>query len=132
MTFAQWLFQKYLDWQKEIGSRQTIEEFARHLKTSQPTVSEWMSGKYKPKSAKQINRLTELYGLEVYDVLNLPRPVSIPYDQFPPELKSTITEALAEASAIVTARGLSPDSPETLEIARVILSDHLSKLGKTE
>lgn len=72
-TFSDWINRKFVEWQANEGKRKTIEEFAVYLGTSRPLVNMWMNGNKKP-GKENINILAELFGNEIYDVLDLPRP----------------------------------------------------------
>ena len=71
--FPDWITRKFVEWQAAEGRRKTIEEFAAYLGTSRPLVNMWMNGNKKP-GKENINILAEIYGNEIYDVLDLPRP----------------------------------------------------------
>ncbi len=53
--------------------RKTLDEFADHLYVSRSILSLWLSGKRKP-GAENVRSLALVLGLEIYDVLGLPRP----------------------------------------------------------
>lgn len=67
------LTQKYLTWQAEIGEKRTIEEFAMFIGISRPLLNMWMNGKRKP-SEQKIKILSALFGDDVYDALGKERP----------------------------------------------------------
>jgi len=71
--FPDWITRKFVEWQAKEGRRKTIEDFAAYLGTSRPLVNMWMNGNKKP-GRENINILAELFGNEIYDVLDLPRP----------------------------------------------------------
>lgn len=71
--FPDWITRKFVEWQALQGKRKTIEDFAAYLGTSRPLVNMWMNGNKKP-GKENINILAELFGNEIYDVLELPRP----------------------------------------------------------
>jgi transcriptional regulator with XRE-family HTH domain len=73
MEFKQYLEKKYLEWQNREGGRKTITEFADFLGISQPTISNYMTGARKPDTEKAMKIANKL-GIEVYDVLGIPRP----------------------------------------------------------
>jgi transcriptional regulator with XRE-family HTH domain len=73
MTFPEFLEKKYLEWQLKDVGRKTIIQFAAYLGVSQPILSMWMSGKRRP-GVDNIRLLVEIFGDEVYDALDLPRP----------------------------------------------------------
>lgn len=67
------LIRKYLEWQASAGTRKTLDEFAAYIGISRPLLNMWTNGKRRP-SPEKIKILAELFGNEVYDALNLPRP----------------------------------------------------------
>lgn len=71
--FSDWVTRKFVEWQAAQGKRKTIEDFAAYLGTSRPLVNMWMNGNKKP-GVENIKLLAELFGNEIYDVLDLPRP----------------------------------------------------------
>lgn len=72
-SFPEFLTKKYLDWQATIGERKTLDEFAIYLGISRPLLSMWLNGTRRP-GIKNIELLAELFGVDVYDALDLPRP----------------------------------------------------------
>lgn len=77
-NFSSWITRKFVEWQASEGKRKTIEEFAAYLGTSRPLVNMWMNGNKKP-GKENIKFLAEIFGNEIYDILDLPRPN--PYQQ---------------------------------------------------
>lgn len=73
MSFPKFLEKKFLEWQNREGTRKTISEFATHIGVSQSVVSMWMNGSRVP-NKPSIERLSSIFGLEVYDALGNPRP----------------------------------------------------------
>ncbi len=73
MTFPEYLERKYLNWQNRLGKRKTIDEFARLLGVSRPSITMWMNGSRKP-GLENIRLLSAIFGLEIYDILGYPRP----------------------------------------------------------
>lgn len=67
------LTRKYLQWQASAGTRKTLDEFAAYIGISRPLLNMWSNGKRKPSPAK-IKSLADLFGNEIYDALDLPRP----------------------------------------------------------
>lgn len=72
-AFATWLEMTFLKWQAEKGKRASLQEFADHIGYSRPLISMWLAGKRLP-GEDGIERLAELFGPEVYDIIQLPRP----------------------------------------------------------
>lgn len=75
MTFAQFLEMKYLEWQKQEGGRKTVKEFAAYIGVSQSTISNWWNDDRKPEG-ENLQKLAAKLGIEVYDILGVPRPDS--------------------------------------------------------
>jgi hypothetical protein len=117
-TFSEWITEKFLDWQKSAGERKTLVEFADWIGVSQPSLSDWMSGKYKPKGSKNIDRLYIKLGPEIFDVLEMERP---PYAlQFVDDYIQNIAKAIAELPA------------EYRASARKVIQDTLDEFMETE
>jgi transcriptional regulator with XRE-family HTH domain len=72
-NFSDWITRQYLEWQTEQGIRKTLEEFAAYVGVSRPLINMWMNGNQKP-GKENINVLAELFGNDIYDALDLPRP----------------------------------------------------------
>lgn len=77
-NFRQYLELKYLEWQREIGGRKTVIEFANYLGVSQQVLSSWWNKDRVPQG-ENIQKLANKLGLEVYDVLGLKRPNAMLY-----------------------------------------------------
>ena len=90
VNFKQYLEMKFLDWQTQAGTRKTVAEFANYLGVSQSTVSAWWNQTRNPEG-ENLRKLADKFGLEVYDVLALPRPdadlhyISANWDRISPE-----------------------------------------------
>lgn len=74
MEFKDWLEQKFLIWQSEIGKRRTLTAFAHYLGLSQPLVTQYLSGKVKSPSDESLRKIAEKLGPDIYDLLGLARP----------------------------------------------------------
>jgi len=73
MKFRQFLELKFLEWQRGEGGRKTVKQFAKYLGVSQQSVSSWWNETRIPQG-DNVQKLANKLGLEVYDVLGLPRP----------------------------------------------------------
>jgi transcriptional regulator with XRE-family HTH domain len=122
-TFSKWLTDKYLDWQKASGSRRTLDEYAKLLRVGQSTISEWMNGRYNPRSAKHIDLLRAQYGDEVYDILGLPRPAAEP-DVLPGAYIEELHAIRNEINAEIKRQNVHPMSPEAEAIGIRIMAAH--------
>ncbi len=96
-NFPKYLERKFLEWQQQQGERKTVEEFAAYLGFSQPIVSFWMNGRRKPNQLS-VELLAGVFGLEVYDALELPRPdadlhyIQTQWDNLTPEERHSIKQ----------------------------------------
>jgi transcriptional regulator with XRE-family HTH domain len=72
-SFPDWINRQFVLWQADQGKRKTIDEFASYIGISRPLLNMWMNGNRKP-GTNNIKLLADLFGMEVYDVLDLPRP----------------------------------------------------------
>jgi len=124
MAFAKYLETKYLDWQREMGERKTIEEFGHYIGVSQGAVSLWMNGKREP-AADSVKLLANVLGPEVYDVLGLERPdprlvyIQQVWSKLPLEAQADLRE-MAERYVITKGGNNDPtgqDAPGALENA---------------
>lgn len=68
--FSRWFESKYLEWQAETHSRQSIDDFAKWLGFKRAIVGFWMNGDRTPGQASA-DRLALKLGSEVYELLNL-------------------------------------------------------------
>ena len=73
VKFSQYLEMKFLEWQTKGGKRKTVVEFADYIGVKQQTLSKWWNSDGKPEG-ENVRKLADKFGLEVYDVLGLPRP----------------------------------------------------------
>ena len=72
--FSGWITSKFLDWQAKQGERKTLDEFAAYIGISRPLLNMWMNGDKPRPGQANIKILAEIFGSEIYDVLDLPRP----------------------------------------------------------
>jgi transcriptional regulator with XRE-family HTH domain len=96
-TFSKYLEMKYLEWQRQTGGRRTVAEFANHLGVSQQTVSSWWNYDKIPQG-ENIQKIALKLGLEVYDILGIPRPdsdlhyIQTYWDEFTQEERQALKE----------------------------------------
>lgn len=116
MEFSEWISKKYAEWRGDaFGNDRSVSQFAALLGVKQVSLSEWMNGKYAPKSQQHINRIAVYYP-DVYEVLGLDPPPD-ELSCVPEPYRSRISAALAEIRRRLLDRSLSPDSPEAESIA---------------
>lgn len=73
MIFKDWLYQKFSEWEKTTGERQTGVSFAKYLGVTQPALASWLNGRYIPKG-RSVAILAKKLGYDVYEVLGMPMP----------------------------------------------------------
>lgn len=113
-SFAAWITQRFLDWQSSTGRRKTIDEFAAYIGVSRPLLNMWMNGNQPRPGKANIKLLAEIFGDELYDVLELPRPdpllraITTRWPNIPAEKQRKLAEdaALYEAQAQKTKQRL--------------------------
>lgn len=131
-----WFFNKYLEWQKEIGEPRDQIEFAKYLGIAQPTLSNYVSGKRKPGklACQQIYQAT--HDLTIYDVCGFARPTEewapVPLSRLPARIRKRLDTAMTEINATYVSRSISPESPEAESIAIEVMRKHGFKYSDTE
>jgi len=100
MEFKEWITSKFLDYERQIGQRATITQFADHIGVAQSVLSQWMNGTRSPGNKKSIEKLAAVFGPEVYEVVGKSSTVFNydPISEAPPEIKSKFSAALAAAN----------------------------------
>jgi len=133
MKFNDYLTQKYVDWRGDaIGRERSLKDFADWIGVSNQLLTYWMrlNGKI-PKYKKNIDKLVTKFGPEIYDLLGLARPDTIPLDQLPRAVRDRLTTAVYEVNSELGTRGLSGDSPESEDIVNEIFEKHGFKYKRT-
>ena len=116
---ANWLMEKYLDWQRDAGELKTAAEFAAYIGVSQPTISMWLSGKREP-HGKNVDKLAAKFGPEIYDILGLARPdpdlqpLLSAYDDMDPEARQSLLRILESEEQFSLVAGLMNNTPPEL------------------
>lgn len=129
-TIKDWLNQKFVEWEKTQGHKQSYYAFARYLEVSQSGLGQWMAGSAAPGGDDLLNIANKL-GEEIYDILGLPRPnaevqrLTVSFASLPPEIRKSLSGAIAEIDQTLRTERLRPDSAE----ARKIVVDILAKWG---
>jgi transcriptional regulator with XRE-family HTH domain len=125
-----WLNQKFLEWEKAQGRKQSYYAFARYLEVSQSGLGQWMTGGGSPSGGDLLNIASKL-GPEIYDVLGLPRPnaevqqLTVSFANLPPDIRQRLANAIAESDYALRVERLRPDSAD----ARKIVIEILAKWG---
>jgi transcriptional regulator with XRE-family HTH domain len=120
-AFPDWITKKFLDWQSQQGKRKTIDDFAAYIGVSRPLLNQWMNGNIPRPGRENISRLSEIFGVEIYDALELPRPnpllqrLSIIWENIPPEKQQ---QFLNEAEAYEVKHERSKKAPAKRKTAK--------------
>jgi len=121
MNLQEWIEQKYLDWERAQGARQSYYYFARYLDVSHTALAQWMNGVNQPAGDDLANIAGKL-GSEIYTVLGI-RPSSVPFQavaeaylSLPAALRTRLDSAITEAGQSISQRKLSPESNEAKRI----------------
>jgi transcriptional regulator with XRE-family HTH domain len=129
-TAKDWLNQKFIEWEKSQGRKQSYYAFARYLEVSQSGLGQWMNGSGTPSGEDLLNIANKL-GQEIFDVLGLPRPnaevqrLTVSFASLPPDIRQRLANAIAESDNTLRVERLRPDSAD----ARKIVIDILAKWG---
>src|SRR5512133_2787248 len=101
-TVKDWLNQKFLEWEKSQGHKQSYYAFARYLEVSQSGLGQWMIGSASPSGDDLLNIANKL-GPEIYDSLGLPRPnaevqrLTVSFANLPPDIRQRLASAITES-----------------------------------
>lgn len=127
IKFRDFIRDKFAEWRgKGMGS---LGEYAAYLGVSQQNMSNWYNGKFKRRpEGETLVLLIKKYGVEVYDVMALPRPSEEEIlSKFRGELKESVELALAEVRSSGLKSASENASPEELKKVNDILLKHLGK-----
>lgn len=103
MTFPEFLEKQFLSWQKDLGKRQNIEDFAAYLGVSRPLLTMWMNGSRRP-GKENLKLLSAIFGMQVFDLVGLPRPnplhlyTSRNWENVPEKVQLRIAQTVAKYS----------------------------------
>ena len=101
-AWRQFTNKQFLLWQQKFGTRKTVTEFAESIGFPQSTVSLWLNGSRRPKSMKDLERISSAWGIAVYDTLNIERPdeslfnLKLIWKDLPIEKRRSISEEASE------------------------------------
>src|SRR5512142_2270255 len=120
-TVKDWLNQKFVEWEKAQGHKQSYYAFSRYLEVSQSGLGQWMIGNGAPSGDDLLNIANKL-GPEIYDILGLPRPnaevqrLTVSCASMPPDIRQRLTSAIAESDQALRVERLRPASVEARRI----------------
>ena len=126
-TVKDWLNQKFIDWEKAQGGRQSTYAFARYLEVGQSGLASWMSGNGAP-GGEDLLSIANKLGPEIYDVIGMPRPsaeaqrLTVSINTLPPDIRDNLTRAVTEMDAAFRQERLRPDSADARRLAIEILA----------
>ena len=70
---SHYLSNKFIDWQKALGTRKTIRSWADYLGVGETVLARWIRGDSYPRG-KHVVLLANTFGPEFYDFMEWPRP----------------------------------------------------------
>ncbi len=126
-TVKDWLNQKFVEWERAQGHKQSYYAFSRYLDVSQSGLGQWMIGGGVPSGDDLLNIANKL-GAEIYDILGLPRPnaevqrLTVSFASMPPDIRQRLASAIAESDQALRVERLRPDSAEARRIVIAILA----------
>jgi transcriptional regulator with XRE-family HTH domain len=94
MKYNDWLINKFGEWERKTGRRQSYSAFARYLGVKQSSLSQWLAGNYPP-ADDNLRKIANKLGFEIYDILGIARPD--PLDEFQAWLESLAENDQAQA-----------------------------------
>ena len=116
-SFHEWFQKKYHQWVKSQPGEEDFLAFCDLLGYPSLKISRWLEGKTTPQGPEVLS-IASLLGMEIYDVLELPKPdpelLEI-FDSFPHlagDFRGKLAEAILEAETELERRQLSIKSPE--------------------
>jgi hypothetical protein len=131
VEFKDWIKLRYLEWRGDAFGRDvSVAKYAEYLGRPQQTVSAWLLGKNIPKDAESVRSLADIYGPEVFDVLNVD-PGQWGTSYLPADLRRRLEHAVRETSQALAARRLSADDPLAEQLAIKIFERHGFKYSST-
>jgi len=70
MNQTEWFLEKFREWEKSTGRKQTVTSFSRHLGVKQVTLTRWMNGDNEP-AGDHVHLLAEKLGADIYAILKI-------------------------------------------------------------
>mgnify|MGYP005815096153 CR=1 FL=1 len=125
-TVKDWLNQKFTEWEKTQGHRQSYYAFARYLEVSQSGLAQWMTGSATPGS-DDLAAIAGKLGPEIYDVIGLPRPSTEmqrflqAFASLPPDIRQHMMSAILEVGQSLRQDHLRAESADARRTATEIL-----------
>ncbi len=117
-----WLEEKFLEWEKSEGGRQTYYTFARFLDVGHSKLALWMSGTTEPQG-DDLALVASKLGPEIYEILNTPPPssplaeITANFHLLPAALQTRLVSAIVETGQAIHQARLNPESIEAKRLA---------------
>ncbi len=127
---AIWINKKFLEWQLDQERSASQVEFAEYIGVSESTFSTWIND-LQPPGKHSADLIAAKLGPEIYDLLGMARPDTIPLDQLPHAVRERLSAAIYEVNSELGSRGLSGASPEAENITIKIFEKHGFKYTRT-
>lgn len=132
LLFQKWVQEKFAEWRGI--KRVPLAAFARYIGVSAQVMNNWWNGVLKDRpDPKQYQLLIQKFGVEVYDILGIPRPSEADVlAMLPDEVSGELRLALFEIKSSALPKDKETATPEEIEKIRDILVKHLGKYQVTE
>jgi hypothetical protein len=117
-----WLEQKFVEWEKSEGSRQTYYSFARYLDVGHSALALWISGTGVPQG-DDLAKVASKLGAEIYEIVNVASPstplatISANFHLLPAAFQARLASATAETAQAIAQDKLDPESIDAKRIA---------------
>jgi transcriptional regulator with XRE-family HTH domain len=117
----EWLNQKFVEWEKAQGRKQSYYSFSRELGVSQSSLAQWMDGSAIP-NGDDLLTLAEKLGPEIYESIGMPRPhaqlqrLTVAFPGLPAGLRDRLTNAIWDADQYLKANHLPAESVDAKKI----------------
>jgi hypothetical protein len=98
LTIGTWLDKKFREWENARGRKSTITAFAKYLEIPSGLLNKYMNDRNKPEG-KNVEKLASKLGNEIYDLLGLARPDTIPLDRLPHQVRDRLANAVYEVNS---------------------------------
>lgn len=109
MTFHEWFFNKYLDWQRKNG-KAPATKFADWLEIKTDICNKYLRGEKQPRG-ENLKKIADKLGYEAYDILGYLRPdkaireMNEIYSELPDDLKEEFMDVIREYKKLHGKRG---------------------------
>ena len=116
-TIKDWLNQKFVEWEKNQGHKQSYYAFSRFLEVSQSGLAQWMTGSGTP-TGDDLAAIASKLGTEIYDVIGMPRPstemqrFTLALASLPVDIRQHMMNAIVEAGQALGQERLRADSAD--------------------